>query len=82
MAPVSDWNTYGVCGCGRSYYAPFGSRFHIHAEVCGDCGASKETFKMQVRRWVSTGQLFKPKTWGSGHWETQQEPNPRSTPNP
>lgn len=35
--------------------------------VCVECG--HHGFHDRVERWVETGHLLKPWTWGSGYWE-------------
>ena len=40
----------GVCPCGFQAYAPFGSLFHIHREVCPECGTSKREWMVFCMR--------------------------------
>jgi hypothetical protein len=44
------WLTYGVCPCGYKQYAPFGDTFHIHLEVCPNCGTSKYAWAIKTMR--------------------------------
>jgi hypothetical protein len=71
---MGDWKHYGVCPCGFMREAPFGMLFHIHLEVCPTCGSDKKTWRVKVMRWVATGQLLRPSTWGTGHWEEPATP--------
>jgi len=70
----TDWRTYAVCtGCEAKHYAPFGKLFHVSFECCPRCGEPKYGWPIQIMRWVNDGQMFRPATWGSGHWETKAE---------
>lgn len=61
---VTDFEIYGVCPtCDSKHYAPFGSLFHIHHEVCPHCGTDKNRYKLQTLRWKKTG-------FRKGHYET------------
>lgn len=74
---MSGWDKYAICtGCGEKYRAPFGSLFHIHFEVCPNCGTPKEIrgqlfsgWPVRTMRYVSEARLFHPSTWSAGHWE-------------
>lgn len=84
MAHAEAWEIYAVCPCGAKHRAPFGSYFHLHFEVCPRCGhpkprggwaglAEDHGWQLKTMRWVSTGRLFRPSTWGTGYWETRDE---------
>jgi ribosomal protein L37E len=47
-AQYANWDTYAVCRCGYRTRAPFGSLFHVHTEVCPECGEDKNN-AMRVR---------------------------------
>jgi len=69
---MKDWDVYAICpGCGHHFRAPFGEIFHVHFACCPTCGEPKNraTWRTQTMRWVSDSVLFKPSTWGTGHWE-------------
>lgn len=69
---MSHWDTYAVCtGCDTKYRASFGDTFFLHFECCPICGEDKDKWPVHVMRYVPTGELFKPSTWGTGHWETK-----------
>jgi len=66
------WDIYAKCPeCGKRYKADFGSKFHIHLEVCKRCGTPKSQWTLDTERWVSKSIWYKPSTWGTGHWETR-----------
>jgi len=56
--------------------APFGDKFHIHLEVCPRCGTDKKNWALRVMRYVATGRLFQPSTWGTGYWQDRPTPTP------
>ena len=63
------WSTYSFCKCGEAYHAAFGSKFHIHHEVCTSCGTPKNEWgPIVTARWESHSSLFSPVTWGTGRW--------------
>jgi len=52
-----NWDTYGKCECGFMKQAPFKSLFHIHLEVCPQCGADKSKWKLVTARAIHYGFL-------------------------
>ena len=65
------WDRYAKCPkCEKRHYAPFGKKFHIHMEVCDECGTDKEEWTLATERWVSDSVWWNPLTWFAGHWET------------
>jgi len=86
---IHHWHTRAVCPkCGWHIYAPFGDVFHVHVSCCEDCGhrkyydsfrfTSDNVWKIKTMRYVSTVNRWKPKTWGTGHWETRNPLQGRS----
>ena len=63
------WNAYGVCECGFKTRAPFADTFHIHIDVCPECGCPKYRWTIKTMRRVSYAQWWRPSTWGKGRWE-------------
>lgn len=63
------FKTYGVCACGNRQEAAFGNLWFVSHDVCWDCGRPNSQRTEQVARWVPTGKLFRPSTWGSGYWQ-------------
>lgn len=73
---MGQWDTYAICpGCDAKHRAPFGDTFHIHFECCPSCGTPKRGWRVRIMRWVSTSELFRPSTWGTGRWETREDPS-------
>jgi hypothetical protein len=74
--PVSahDWDKYAECpDCHRRFKLPFGDLFHLHFSVCPECGTAKTSrWRVMTMRWVNPSRLFRPSTWGLGHYETKQ----------
>ena len=68
---TDNWDTYGVCPCGRHYKAHFGKLFFMHEKVCGDCGTGKEEWELRTDKWISTSVWWNPTTWGDGYWVTK-----------
>lgn len=65
---MSAFNTYGVCPCGWYANAPFGNLFHIHREVCPQCGTSKRHWREVVGRPVNDGSWLRPR------WRLEEKP--------
>lgn len=78
----SKWHSRAICPkCGWHVYAPFGDVFHVHIDCCPDCGHHKydswrrdgdKVWRVKTMRYVSDAKMWKPKTWGTGHWETKE----------
>lgn len=81
---MSEFEVRAFCpSCGFSCVAPFGDIFHVHREVCPNCGhyvhsprwSTGGGFEIQTVRWVNHPKfrwwnLF---TWGFiGHWEDNE----------
>lgn len=70
---ASEWKVYGVCECGFKTIAPFASLFHIHMDVCPDCGNAKDNWILATGRYVKLpSKLFKPSTWSKWKWEEKE----------
>jgi len=83
----TSWHIRALCPCGWTAKAPFGSVFHIHREVCPQCGTRKEkrsragglkhnVWKTVRMRWEpgetrTVGAWWKPWAWER---ETVKEP--------
>jgi hypothetical protein len=53
---MSGWDYYAVCPEGHVVdRVAFGSMFHVHARLCPECAAPKDSFEMVVGRWVRNG---------------------------
>lgn len=67
---MSGFDVRAVCpSCLSRFRAPFGSLFHIHFEVCPNCGTPKSDFDLRTERWVSKAKWWNPLTWNDGRWE-------------
>lgn len=62
---MNEWKVYGVCPCGFKTEAPFSDLFHVHMDVCPECGEDKNNWSVVTGRMVKEkAYLFKPSTWG------------------
>lgn len=72
---VTGWHVRGICPCGWHRHAPHGSLFHLHKDVCPECGTPKEnryTYNWKTARmrkkpaeWNDTAVWWRPWTWFS-----------------
>lgn len=69
----TKWKLMAVCECGMKAWCPFGDLFHVHCDVCPECGAKKSTFRIKTMRWVFASKWWNPLTWNDGFWETKGE---------
>ncbi len=49
---MSSWDRYAICPCGWYTVAPANDKFHIHKEVCPDCGRNKSEWYTHTAREV------------------------------
>lgn len=61
----NKWLTVAVCKCGEVTEAPFGRLFHIHFEVCPQCGENKSKMELKTGRCI-------PKFWSKSYWEFKE----------
>lgn len=65
---MEEWKKYGVCSCGYKAIAPFGDLFHIHLDVCPNCGEDKYRWDVVTGKhtWIKNEhrKWFNPTTWG------------------
>lgn len=73
---VYKWHNRAICPqCGWHTWCPFGMLFHLHVEVCPECGTKKSNLwtveTMRYRTVWSPVVWWKPWTWisASGHWQ-------------
>ena len=65
---MSNFETRAFCPCGWNARAPFGDKFHIHKEVCPDCGEEKKRWMVKTVKFVPTANFWKYSTWGTGYF--------------
>ena len=70
---MRDFKVWAVCECGDRKIPAFGDLWFTSKGVCEECGAWNSRRVRRVERWVSTGRLFSPSTWGSGYWQTPED---------
>lgn len=72
---MSEFKTNVKCeNCHSIFARDEMSARHYNAfprNVCRECG--HHGFYEAAERWVGTSRLLKPKTWGSGYWESAQQ---------
>ena len=67
------WNKFAICKCGYYVRAPFGDKYHIHKEVCPDCGESKDEWSVRVAKETSDSKWYNPFTWSDSHLELKED---------
>lgn len=55
---LGPWEIRAICPCGWWTYAPFGSLFHVHLEVCPTCGRKKREWSVRTARIVTSGPWY------------------------
>lgn len=63
---AGPWHTRAVCECGWHAECPFGDTFHVHREVCPECGAGKRYWVVKVMRYDGL----------NGEWQTRDAARP------